>query len=251
MCHFHVQYCARDTLSASASTLPTYSSWKLCCMSLFSLGPWVRETPLHMPVSISVCRVGWISYHHGILKTEMKRTANQFTQREEQVLKTLSRKQVQSVIRLWSSLEPGGQKNNVFWRRIISCLDSYTETTKGEGGRGETTRKEPNTFTHVKFLKVLPSPPKKLLKDVLHQNEGGDRERVRCKIEEARTTTQERKGDSPRRQQRNIPGTAMSQAEKPPIQTEADKRLQERLVKMTLRRLCFGILKEVYRLGEN
>ena len=28
----------------------------------------------------------------------------------------------------------------------------------------------------------------KLLKDVLHQNEGGNRERVRCKIEEARTS---------------------------------------------------------------
>lgn len=37
----------------------------------------------------------------------------------------------------------------------------------------------------------------------------------------------------------------MGQVEKPPVQTEADQILQERLVKMTLRRLCFRKLKEV------
>ena len=44
--------------------------------------------------------------------------------------------------------------------------------------------------------------------------------------------------------------TAMSQAQKQPVQIEADQRLQERFIKkMTLSGLCLKILRGVYRVG--
>ena len=47
-----------------------------------------------------------------------------------------------------SSQEPGGQSNNAFWERIISCLESYTQTTKKKNWK-----KIKHFHTRIVFLK--------------------------------------------------------------------------------------------------
>lgn len=73
---------------------------------------------------------------------------------------------------------------------------------------------------------------------MLQQNEGGNPERVSCETEEARTPTPGKAMGLAKMTVKGHPKwTAVSQAEKPPVQTEDDQRPQERSVKMRLRRL--------------
>lgn len=73
---------------------------------------------------------------------------------------------------------------------------------------------------------------------MLQQNEGGNLDKVSCKFEETRTPTPGKAmGLTKMTVKKHPKWAAVSQAEKPPVQTEDDQRPQERFVKKRLRRL--------------